>query len=105
MTTLSLPQAAAYLGRHQETVRAGVKVGKIPGAKILGRWIFLQGDLDAHIKANYPAAGVAKEEACRIVEKDLKRSISESLAYESLLGLPTGPTRKHLKQKRGTTIG
>jgi excisionase family DNA binding protein len=47
--TLTLPQAAAYLHVHPETLRERVKAGIVPGAKPGKCWVFRQEDLDAYL--------------------------------------------------------
>jgi excisionase family DNA binding protein len=53
---LTLRGAAALLELHPNTVRAQVRRGIIPGARIGRRWRFLEADLVAWIRAAYPEA-------------------------------------------------
>jgi Helix-turn-helix domain len=39
-TTVDLPEAAAILGAHPETVRLKAKAGALPGRKVGKRWMF-----------------------------------------------------------------
>jgi len=39
--TLDLNEAAAFLHMHPEEVRSRAKQGRIPGAKIGRKWVFL----------------------------------------------------------------
>jgi excisionase family DNA binding protein len=51
---LTLRGASCLLGLHPNTVRAQVRRGIIPGAKIGRSWRFLEADLVAWIRARYP---------------------------------------------------
>src|SRR5690348_2151143 len=53
---LSLRGAAALLGLHSHTVRTQVIRGIIPGIKIGCHWRFIEADLVAWIRAQYPEA-------------------------------------------------
>jgi excisionase family DNA binding protein len=48
---MTVDQAAAYLQLKPDTVRKGARTGKIPAARVCGRWRFLRDELDAWLKA------------------------------------------------------
>ncbi len=45
MITLTLLQAASFLKMHPEEVRQRAKQGRLPGAKVGKRWVFIESDL------------------------------------------------------------
>ena len=61
MRTLSLPEAAKFLHCHPEWLRLQAKLGHIPGAKPGKSWVFIEEDLVAYIRAQYPAAQVIEQ--------------------------------------------
>lgn len=50
--TLTLRQAAIYLGVHDETIRRWIKAGKLPAVQVglAGHYRVLPADLDAMVK-------------------------------------------------------
>ena len=48
---MTVEQAALYLQLTPDTVRKGARTGKIPAARVCGRWRFIQDELDAWLKA------------------------------------------------------
>ncbi|TPG21751.1 DNA-binding protein [Sphingomonas koreensis] len=52
---LSVDEAAAVLKVHPNTVRAWVRAGRIPGAKIGRGWRFIEADLVAATRQRYSA--------------------------------------------------
>ena len=53
---LSVAEAAAFLKVHANTVRAWVRSGRIPGAKIGREWRFIEADLVTATREHYPAS-------------------------------------------------
>ena len=51
---LTLRAAAALLDVHPNAVRAHAREGKLPGAKVGRDWRFLEADLVAWMRAQYP---------------------------------------------------
>jgi excisionase family DNA binding protein len=51
---LTLRETAAFLNVHPNTVRAQVRRGQLPGAKVGRGWRFFEADLVAAIRARYP---------------------------------------------------
>jgi len=52
--TLSLNEAADFLGIHKETARRRATTGELPGAKVGKSWRFLQEDLVTYLRSLYP---------------------------------------------------
>ena len=48
---MTVEQAALYLQLTPDTVRKGARTGKIPAARVCGRWRFIQDELDAWLKS------------------------------------------------------
>lgn len=48
---MTVEQAAQYLQLKPDTVRRGARTGKIPAARVCGRWRFLQDELDAWLRS------------------------------------------------------
>jgi len=48
---MTVEQAASYLQLRPDTVRKGARTGKIPAARVCGRWRFLRDELDRWLKA------------------------------------------------------
>lgn len=55
MNTLNLKQAAAFLKMHPEEVRRCAKLGLVSGAKRGKSWVFIEEDLNAWLRGQYPA--------------------------------------------------
>ncbi|WP_374012081.1 helix-turn-helix domain-containing protein [Pseudoxanthomonas koreensis] len=53
MITLTLLEAAKLLKLHPVTVAEWAIDGRIPGAKIGRRWVFIEADLLGYVRANY----------------------------------------------------
>lgn len=53
MCTLDLCHAAAFLRIHPVTLKVKAAAGLIPGARIGRRWVFVEADLLAHVRAQY----------------------------------------------------
>lgn len=54
--TFDLKAAAAFLCMSPSSLRAKAKEGRIPGAKVGKRWVFLEADLVAHLRAQYASS-------------------------------------------------
>lgn len=55
VNTLTLVQAAGFLKMHPEEVRSRAKRGLIPACKPGRRWVFIDDDLAAFLRGQYPA--------------------------------------------------
>jgi excisionase family DNA binding protein len=97
METLNLEQAAAFLKMHPVTLQRKAQRGEIPAAKFGRRWIFIEIDLIACLRAQYPSRvmqGVHEEvELCRSTNVKIRPSIGSSYtitekSYKEALGLP-----------------
>jgi len=53
MKTLNLKEAAAFLQLHPVTLQRMAKRGDVPAAKLGKRWVFLEIDLVACLRAQY----------------------------------------------------
>ena len=65
MKTLLLTEAAEFLKMHAEEVRRRAKTGKIPGAKLGKRWVFILDDLVEYIRSQYSSP----RQALRVVSQ------------------------------------
>lgn len=107
MKTLSLTEAADYLKMHAEEVRRRAKSGKLPGAKLGKRWVFIVDDLVEYIRSQY----ASPRQALRVVShkegnichstNGAIRGGSRSLhqqesVLDALLAQPTKPKRKNI---------
>lgn len=99
MDTLDTEQAAEFLRIHPVTLKAKARSGEIPGAKIGKRWVFLQVDLVAYLRAQYAArvsqGDTQENQECHLSgAKTLPVGGSNSLFWEkryiAALGRPTG---------------
>jgi hypothetical protein len=57
MQSMNLEEAAEFLNANIEVLRKKAAIGKVPAAKINGKWLFLKEDLVVHIRANYNQHG------------------------------------------------
>ena len=99
--TLDLIEAAHLLRLHPEELRQRAKAGKIPGAKVGRRWVFLREDLVQYVRSLYAAPRQAlqvtlrKEMECHFANAAVSGGSTSSLQtgseYAALLGLPTKP--------------
>ena len=91
MNTLDLQSAAAFLGLHPNTLQSRAKAGEIPGAKVGKEWRFLEIDLIAFLRSQYPSN--KRVEECRYT-KSARSGTSMSRIreneLENLLAPPTG---------------
>ena len=108
MSSLTLVEAARFLNIHPETLRGKAKAGEIPGAKIGRSWVFIESDLESHIRSQYAVdwraiQGNEPKEVQKwpcIVEQKAALGGSTSLSpvdkeYERLLGQKTGKPRSN----------
>ena len=101
MQTLDLIGAAQFLRIHPEELRQRAKAGKIPGAKVGRRWVFLEDDLVDYLRSLYSQPRQAlqvtrrKEMECHFANAAVSGGSTSSLPteneYAELLGLPTKP--------------
>jgi excisionase family DNA binding protein len=54
MRALNLKEAAVFLKLHPATLRQRAAAGRIPAARIGRRWVFLEEDLAAYVRKQYP---------------------------------------------------
>lgn len=96
-TSMDLDEAAEFLGLHPSTLQERARAGLIPGAKIGKTWRFLDVDLAAYLRAQYPANQTKPEDsACRSTSAARRGgyiSATRDSAFDDLLGLPTGAKR------------
>ena len=72
MRTLGLDEAAAFLRIHPVTLCKKAAAGKIPGARVGRRWVLIEDDLAAYLRAQYAPRALQGD----ITEKSLCRSIN-----------------------------
>src|SRR5450759_1086277 len=96
MTTLTLLQAAEFLHLHPVTLQRMAKRGEVPAAKLGRRWIFLEIDLVACLRAQYPPRVMQGEheelQLCRSTNAKILPSTGSSYttaerSYREALGL------------------
>lgn len=94
---LTIEQAATLLHLHPVTLQRKAQRGEIPAAKLGRRWIFLEIDLMACIRAQYPSRVMQGEHEevtlCRSTNAKILPSIGSSYttterSYREALGLP-----------------
>jgi excisionase family DNA binding protein len=94
---LTVEQAAELLHLHPVSVQRKARRGEIPAAKLGKRWIFLEIDLMACIRAQYPSRVMQGEHEeitiCRSTNAKILPSIGSSYpttekSYREALGLP-----------------
>jgi len=68
--TLSLIQAADFLGINKETLRRRAKHDEIPGAKVGKCWRFLEEDLVSYLRSLYPCPSLSGIAGCQSKEKN-----------------------------------
>jgi excisionase family DNA binding protein len=96
MNTLDLDAAASLLKIHPITLKRWAKTGEIPGAKIGRRWVFLEVDLVAHLRAQYVRRvqqGENLEQQCHSISAKIhpcggSKSPTVDAQYSEALGLP-----------------
>ena len=59
LRSLTLEEAAQLLPIHPQTLRKKALAGEVPGAKLGKRWVFLELDLVALLRARYCSLGRA----------------------------------------------
>jgi len=94
---LTIEQAASFLHLHPVTLQRKALRGEIPAAKLGRRWIFLEIDLMACIRAQYPPRVMQGEheevKLCRSTNAKILPSTGSSYttaerSYKEALGLP-----------------
>lgn len=105
MKTLTLQQAAALLLIHPITLQERARIGEIPAAKPGKRWVFVEDDLLAYLRAQYPRRALQGDYMEKISCHSSSavthpfggsNSLSMDVEYSKALGLPT-------KRKRGNS--
>jgi len=95
--TLTVEEAAELLHLHPVTLKRMAKRGEIPASKPAKRWVFIEIDLVAYLRAQYPPRvmqGAHKEvNICRSTDAQTLPSGGSSCAtaeksYREALGLP-----------------
>jgi excisionase family DNA binding protein len=87
---MALPEAARYVGLHEQTLLARARAGKIPGAAKPGkRWVFLREGLRDYLISLSPYRGP-------LMKPSTLTSPTTKEGYDAMLGLP--PRRKRRKQ-------
>ncbi|MFY9329529.1 MAG: helix-turn-helix domain-containing protein [Georgfuchsia sp.] len=81
MKSLTLDEAAAFVGLHPNTLQARAKAGEVPGAKVGKEWRFIDVDLVDYLRAKYPC-NTPKGTECRSTN-EAKRGGSTSRTAES----------------------
>jgi len=102
--TLNLQQAAELLHIHPVTLQSRAKAGVIPGARIGRRWVFVEDDVLAYLRAQYPRRALQGDKEtiqCRSTNARIHLTGGSSCPttdeqYRKALGLPT-------ETKRGST--
>ncbi|WP_029406936.1 helix-turn-helix domain-containing protein [Thiomicrorhabdus sp. Milos-T2] len=98
--TLTLNQAAEFLQCNPETVRRLAQTGKIPCGKLGRKWVFIQQDLEQHIRKQYPSSESVvgfvdnnEESLCQSTSETTSGGLTLPLQteqeYNALLGLKT----------------
>ena len=87
MKTMTIEQAAEFLGAHKETVRRMVAFGNLPGTKIGRRWIFIEDDLVMHMRNKYSTADASQGVHYRSNEKwhSKEKMVSGGLTSHTLV--------------------
>lgn len=114
MQTMTLEQAAAFLGIHPVTLQQRAKAGMVPGAKVGKEWRFLDVDLVAYLRAQYPSSQLQPHPQCHavfIAGKAARRGTSfcttTDSEFEKALGLPIAnrPSSITTSFAQGSTAG
>lgn len=97
--TLTLEDAAHFLHLHPAVLRRKARKGEIPAAKPGKRWVFLENDLVAYLRALYaargqaPLSGCTEESVCHFSNAAPSGGLISprptATAYATLLGLAT----------------
>lgn len=100
---LSAEKAAEMLNIHPMTLKKKARSGEIPAGKSGRKWVFLDVDLVAYIRAQYKAANAAEIEPCHSINAKTRhitgsRSSKTEEQYQEALGLPTA------RKPRNSTI-
>ncbi|MGO8754460.1 MAG: helix-turn-helix domain-containing protein [Gallionellaceae bacterium] len=98
MESLNLEQAAQFLHLHPVTLQRMARRGEVPAAKLGRRWVFLEIDLVASLRAQYSSRVVQGEHEevtlCRSTNAKILPSggsscTSAEKSYREALGLLT----------------
>ncbi len=96
--TMSLTEAALFLGAHKETIRRLAAKNEIPGVKIGRSWRFIESDLVSYMRNQYAKPDASQGAISRSNEtwrftKEVKRGGSAlrtmDKEYKEALGLLT----------------
>jgi hypothetical protein len=92
MKTLDLKEAAAFLKMHPEEVRRRARLGQLPGAKVGKRWVFLEDDLVAYVRASCPSSRQAlqvtspkEQQTCHLSSAEIRGRSPSPRHQESAL--------------------
>lgn len=102
MRSMNLQQAAQFLKLHPVTLLERARAGTVPGAKVGKRWVFLEEDLAAYVRAQYGGRGQRLQgdskgkPGCHSTSGRAHHiggsgSPTEADEYSKALGLPTEP--------------
>jgi excisionase family DNA binding protein len=91
MKSLSLVEAAEFLGIHPVTLQARAKAGEIRGAKIGRAWRFMEPDLLEYFqsKINQPRQEAQECRSTYVAKRGGTSSTTKASAFEAALALPT----------------
>jgi len=93
MRTLTLSEAAAFLGLHPDTLKERAAAREIPGAKIGKEWRFLEADLVDFFRSQY-RKGAACQSSSAETSGISTSAVDAAEEFDALLALPTGKSRK-----------
>lgn len=94
MNTLDLDQAAQFLRLNPSTLQARAKAGIISGAKIGREWVFIEDDLVAYIRSQYPAnKGTQECHSTKSARRGTPTSSTKAGEFAAALDLPTAKKR------------
>ena len=114
MKTLTLQEAAQVLKLHPVTVAERASDGRIPAAKIGRRWVFVEDDLIAYVRAHYKRralqGGSSEISECHSTSARTHRiggssSRSAVIACRKALGLPTNGKLRNTTINEGLNCG
>lgn len=104
MKTLNIEDAAQFLHLHPVTLQRKAQRGEIPAAKLGRRWIFLEIDLVACLRAQYPLRVMQGEheevKLCRSTNAKIlpfggSSCTTTEKSYTKALGLPMKQTLRN----------
>ena len=97
--TLSLPEAAAFLGIHKETARRLAACHEMPAAKIGRSWRFLEEDLVTYLRSHY------SNDASQSVVPNRSKTIWHSTEEIKFTGLTSTTMVREYNEALGLAIG